>query len=418
LHIKFFAPILLNTHSSRSFFPSIIRVLLVCVLATFTTYIGAADQTSSSDDTAPSKSPNEIEQELKALKAEISKFKEMLKTTKGARSELEQELEKIEKTINNTINKIDDIERDLKVGKEKIGQYSKQQDNLLVQRDEQKIQLKAQIRASYQLGNQPYLKVLLNQEDPNKLSRMLTYYDYISEARTKRIKDYNQILTELDQITEQLEYQSAKLNLDRQSLSTERGALESEQKERQATIKSLNIEITRAGTRLENSIKDQKQLEDLLARIAEGVSNLPTQIDTIAFSSRKGNLLMPVSGTIKNRYGSSRGDGKLKWDGIIITAKTGDPVHAVHYGRVVFSDWLRGFGLLLIISHGEGYMSLYGHNQVLYRETGDWVTAGEIIATVGDTGGQLESGLYFEIRNEGKPTNPQQWCKTRNRGAA
>jgi septal ring factor EnvC (AmiA/AmiB activator) len=398
--------------------PSIIRVLLVCVLATFTTYIGAADQTSSSDDTAPSKSPNEIEQELKALKAEISKFKEMLKTTKGARSELEQELEKIEKTINNTINKIDDIERDLKVGKEKIGQYSKQQDNLLVQRDEQKIQLKAQIRASYQLGNQPYLKVLLNQEDPNKLSRMLTYYDYISEARTKRIKDYNQILTELDQITEQLEYQSAKLNLDRQSLSTERGALESEQKERQATIKSLNIEITRAGTRLENSIKDQKQLEDLLARIAEGVSNLPTQIDTIAFSSRKGNLLMPVSGTIKNRYGSSRGDGKLKWDGIIITAKTGDPVHAVHYGRVVFSDWLRGFGLLLIISHGEGYMSLYGHNQVLYRETGDWVTAGEIIATVGDTGGQLESGLYFEIRNEGKPTNPQQWCKTRNRGAA
>jgi septal ring factor EnvC (AmiA/AmiB activator) len=413
-----FAPILPNTHSSKSFLPSIMRVLLVCVLATFTTYIGAADQTSSSDDTAPSKSPKEIEQELKSLKAEISKFKEMLKTTKGARSELEQELEKNEKTINNTINKIDNIERDLKVGKEKIGQYSKQQDNLLVQRDEQKIQLKAQIRASYQLGNQPYLKVLLNQEDPNKLSRMLTYYDYISEARTKRIKDYNQILIELDQITEQLEYQSAKLNLDRQSLSTERGALESEQKERQATIKSLNIEITRAGTRLENRIKDQKQLEDLLARIAEGVSNLPTQIDTIAFSSRKGNLLMPVSGTIKNRYGSRRGDGKLKWDGIIITAKTGDPVHAVHYGRVVFSDWLRGFGLLLIISHGEGYMSLYGHNQVLYRETGDWVTAGEIIATVGDTGGQVESGLYFEIRNEGKPTNPQQWCKTRNRGAA
>lgn len=413
-----FAPILPNTHSSRSFLPSIMRVLLVCVLATFTTYIGAADQTSSPDATAPSKSPKEIEQELKALEAEISKFKEMLKTTKGARSELEQELEKNEKTINNTINKIDDIERDLKVGKEKIGQYSEQQNNLLVQRDKQKIQLKAQIRASYQLGNQPYLKVLLNQEDPNKLSRMLTYYDYISEARTKRIKDYNQILTELDQITEQLEYQSAKLNLDRQSLRTERGALESEQKERQATIKSLNIEITRAGTRLENSIKDQKQLEDLLARIAEGVSNLPTQIDTIAFSSRKGNLLMPVSGTIKNRYGSSRGDGKLKWDGIIITAKTGDPVHAVHYGRVVFSDWLRGFGLLLIISHGEGYMSLYGHNQVLYRETGDWVTAGEIIATVGDTGGQLESGLYFEIRNEGKPTNPQQWCKTRNRGAA
>ena len=169
---------------------------------------------------------------------------------------------------------------------------------------------------------------------------------------------------------------------------------------------------------LENRIKDQRNLEDLLNRIAEGVVNLPTQGDTIAFSSRKGSLLMPVSGTIKSRYGSRRGDGKLKWDGVVISAATGDPVHAVHYGRVVFSDWLRGFGLLMIISHGEGYMSLYGHNQVLYRETGDWVTAGEVIAAVGDTGGQLEAGLYFEIRNGGKPTNPQQWCKVRNRRAA
>lgn len=387
-------------------------MLFFCAMATYATLTIAEDLTS------PSKSPKQIAQELEALEAEISKFKEMLKTTKGARSELEQELEKNEKTINNTIKKIDGIEQDLKVGKDKIGQYSKQQNKLLAHRDDQQIHLKAQIRASYQLGNQPYLKVLLNQEDPHKLSRMLTYYDYMSEARTKRIKDYNLTLAELEQITEQLEYQSAKLSLDRQSLGTERRALESEQKDRQATIKSLNFQITRAGTRLENRLKDQKHLEELLARIAEGVINLPTQSDTIAFSSRKGNLLMPVSGAIKNRYGSRRGDGKLKWDGVIITANTGDPVHAVHYGRVVFSDWLRGFGLLLIISHGEGYMSLYGHNQVLYRETGDWVTAGEIVATVGDTGGQLESGLYFEIRNEGKPTNPQQWCKTRNRGAA
>ena len=388
------------------------QMLFVCALATYATF------TSAQNMAPPSKSPKQIAQELKALEAEIFKFKAMLKTTKGTRSVLEQELEKREKKINTTIKKIDGIAQNLEVSKDKIGQYSKQQNTLLTQRDKQQIQLKAQIRASYQLGNQPYLKVLLNQEDPNELSRMLTYYEYMSRARTKRIEDYNLTIAELDQITEQLEYQSAKLNLDKQSLDTERRALESEQKERQATIKSLNLEITQAGTRLENSIKNQKQLGELLARIAQGVINLPTQIDTMAFSSRKGSLLMPVSGAIKNRYGSRRGDSKLKWDGVIISANTGDPVHAVHYGRVVFSDWLRGFGLLLIISHGEGYMSLYGHNQVLYRETGDWVTAGEIVATVGDTGGQSESGLYFEIRNEGKPTNPQQWCKNRNRGAA
>ena len=355
---------------------------------------------------------------IKALEAEISKFKEMIQTTKGTRSELESDLEENEKTINSTIKKINVIERDLKTGKEKISQYSKEQKGLLAQREDQQIQLKSQIRASYQLGKQPYLKVLLNQEDPNKLSRMLNYYAYMSEARAERISAYNETLTNLTQVTEKLERQTAKLQTDSQTLKRQRTLLESKQSNRQTTLKSLNVEIARAGTRLENRVKDQRRLEELLAHIAAGVINLPTQIDTAAFSSRRGNLLLPVTGAIKNRYGSRRGDGKLKWDGVMITAETGDPVHAVHYGRVVFSDWLRGFGLLMIISHGEGYMSLYGHNQVLYRETGDWVTAGEIVAAVGDTGGQLESGLYFGIRNAGKPTNPQRWCKTRNRGAA
>jgi len=371
---------------------------------------------SSAEST--SKEPADIKKELEALKAEISNFKKMLETTKGTRSELEQELETNEKSINSTIKKIDDIEHDLNDGKKKIGLYGKQQRDLLVQRDNQQTQLRAQIRASYQMGNQPYLKVLLNQEDPNKLSRMLTYYDYISRARSERIGEYNTTLSELDRVTAQLQLQTTKLNVDKLSLDKERQLLESVQKERLATVKSLNLEITRTGSRLENKVKDQKHLEELLARIADGAFNLPTQGDTVAFSSRKGRLLMPVYGTIKSRYGSRRGDGKLKWDGIVIAANAGDPVHAVHYGRVVFADWLRGFGLLMIISHGEGYMSLYGHNQLLYREAGDWVKAGEVIATVGNTGGQLEPGLYFEIRYAGKPTNPQQWCKVRNRGAA
>jgi len=383
--------------------------LSLCVLLAFYTEIHAETDT---------KSPEDIKKELQALEAEISKFKEMLETNKGTRSALESELEQNEKSINSTIKKINDIERNLKEGKEKIGQYSRQQSKLLAQRDEQQAHLKNQIRASYQLGNQPYLKVLLNQEDPNKLSRMLTYYHYMSEARAERIENYNVTLTELDRITGLLERQTTQLDSDRQFLNVQRNSLESEQKERQATISSLNREITQTDSRLANRVKDQKYLEELLARIAAGAINLPTQGDTAPFSSRKGDLLLPVSGTIKSKYGSRRGDGKLRWDGVVISAATGDPVHAVHYGRVVFSDWLRGFGLLVIISHGEGYMSLYGHNQLLYRETGDWVTAGEVIAAVGDTGGQLEAGLYFEIRNAGKPTNPQLWCKIRNRGAA
>ncbi len=391
---------------------TIVRVMLVLGMLTLGIFVNAAETAK------PTKSAEEIKQTLDALEQEIGKFKQMIEATKGTRSALETELEENEKTINKTIKKINAIEQDLKVGRQKIGQYSKQQKQLTVQRDEQQSQLKSQLRASYQLGKQPYLKVLLNQEDPNKLSRMLNYYGYISEARSERIGDYSSTLDDLASVAEKLERQNAALTANRQSLNNERNLLESKQKARQATIKSLNMEISRNGTRLENKMKDQRHLEELLTRIAAGVINLPKQIDARTFSSRRGDLLMPVSGKIKNRYGSRRGDGKLKWDGVMIAAKSGDPVHAVHYGRVVFSDWLRGFGLLVIISHGEGYMSLYGHNEVLYRQTGDWVTAGEIIATVGDTGGQLESGLYFGIRNAGKPANPQQWCKTRNRGAA
>ena len=140
--------------------------------------------------------------------------------------------------------------------------------------------------------------------------------------------------------------------------------------------------------------------------------------DSIPFESMKGQLMLPVAGTISQSFGADRNIGKMRWRGIFIDAPEGEPVHAVHYGRVVFSDWLRGFGLLLIVNHGKGYMSLYGHNQTINREAGDWVLVGETIATVGNTGGQNKTGLYFEIRIDGTPADPQRWCQTRAGRAA
>ena len=145
---------------------------------------------------------------------------------------------------------------------------------------------------------------------------------------------------------------------------------------------------------------------------------MPIPEDAEPFGAMQGKLYLPVTGRISHRFGNRRNQGKLRWDGVFIDADEGVPVHAVHYGRVVFSDWLRGFGLLVIINHGEGYMSLYGHNQALYRQTGEWVHAGEVIATVGDTGGQSRTGLYFEIRIAGEPSDPQKWCVARAQGAA
>ena len=152
-------------------------------------------------------------------------------------------------------------------------------------------------------------------------------------------------------------------------------------------------------------------MESLLQAIEEAVVNLQVPENYQAFKSAKGKMPWPVSGKPSNRFGKSRNEGKMRWQGITIPAKEGTTVKAIHHGRVVYSDWLRGSGLLLIIDHGDGYMSLYAHNQSLLREVGEWVSAGTPISTVGDSGGLDRAALYFEIRHQGKPTNPASWCR-------
>jgi septal ring factor EnvC (AmiA/AmiB activator) len=164
---------------------------------------------------------------------------------------------------------------------------------------------------------------------------------------------------------------------------------------------------------LKKLVADRAGLESILEKIKEELRDLPSLQDAAPFGKQQGKMLFPVAGKIINMYGSSRNKGKLRWQGVFISAAEGEPIHAIHHGRVVFSDWLRGFGLLLIINHGDGYMSLYGHNQSLYRQAGDWVATNEIISTAGVSGGQEQAGLYFEIRKSGKPTNPTSWCTAR-----
>ncbi len=360
----------------------------------------------------------QIEQRLKELEAEISRYKGLLESTEGQKSEIEENLEQNEKGISDLINKIDDIEEELDDGRDKVSRLHREEAELLQAKSEQQYYIEQQVRAAYEIGNQEYLKVMLNQEDPDEISRMLTYYDYFNKARAEQIETYNGTLMELDRVTLALAFENKRLAENRNVLLGQQNALKRVQQERQRTLKALIQEIASTGSELKRLGEDRKRLESLLQRIQNSLANLPTPDTAEPFSGMRGKLVMPVAGSVTHRFGKRREDGKLRWDGVFIAADEGDTVHAVHYGRVVFSDWLRGFGLLMIISHGEGYMSLYGHNQVLYRETGDWVTAGDMIAAVGDTGGQERSGLYFEIRIAGKPTDPQRWCKARQQRAA
>ena len=360
----------------------------------------------------------EIEARLKALEKEISNYKETLDSTQGQKSEIEATLERNEQGINKLINEIDTIEKELDTTNDKVSSLTEKQKELLTVKSEQQYYIEQQVRAAYEIGSQEYLKVLLNQEDPNEIARMLTYYDYFNQARSRQIESYNLTLLDLDRVTQELAEETVVLESQRRALGAQQKSLTSVQKEKQMTLKALISQISTTGSALLKLEQDRGRLEQLLDKLEESLANLDAPRSAQPFAGMQGKLLLPVEGRISHRFGNQRNQGKLRWHGIFIDAAEGESVYAVHYGRVVFSDWLRGFGLLMIISHGEGYMSLYGHNQALFRETGDWVSAGEVIAAVGDSGGQDKTGLYFEIRIDGKPNNPQNWCVTREQRAA
>ncbi|MBT5155251.1 MAG: peptidoglycan DD-metalloendopeptidase family protein [Gammaproteobacteria bacterium] len=360
----------------------------------------------------------EIEARLKALEKEISEYKETLDNTQGQKSEIEATLERNEQGINKLINEIDTIEKELDNTNDKVSSLTAKQKELLTVKSEQQYYIEQQIRAAYKIGSQEYLKVLLNQEDPNEIARMLTYYDYFNQARSRQIESYNLTLLDLSRVTQQLAEETVVLGSQRRALGEQQKTLANVQKEKQMTLKALISQIRTAGSALLKLEQDRGSLEQLLGKLEENLGKLDAPRSAQPFAGMQGKLLLPVAGRISHRFGNQRNQGKLRWHGIFIDAAEGESVHAVHYGRVVFSDWLRGFGLLMIISHGEGYMSLYGHNQALFRKTGDWVSAGEVVAAVGDSGGQDKTGLYFEIRIDGKPNNPQNWCVTREQRAA
>ncbi len=370
--------------------------------------------------TAATTAPNAdaLKERIKAMEAEIEAYQKMLRETEGARARLESDLEDAEKNINEVQKKMIDIEDSIQTGEDKVDQYRQEQSRLETRKTEQTGQIQEQIVAAYKLGRQESLKVVLNQEDPHEISRMLSYYDYLNRARVQEVKRFAQTIHQLDTVTDQIEAENALLKTKRASLEAQRIQLADQNQHRQAALSELARKLAETGSEIEKLETDRTQLEGLLERIISVTAGIRVPIDGPPFNDMKGELLMPVRGFVSQRFGATRNAGKMRWRGVVIDAPAGTPVYAVHHGQVVFADWLRGFGLLVIINHGQGYMSLYGHNQMIYRKTGDWVITGENIATVGDTGGQNKSGLYFEIRIDGNPANPQLWCRTRGDNAA
>ena len=271
--------------------------------------------------------------------------------------------------------------------------------------------LERYVRAAYATGRQDHFKLLLNQENPATLSRAMTYYAYFNRERARRIRTLATDLEELADIRESIARDTAGIARLRDQKTAARLALESERAERLQAVEQLKQELGTQGAQLARLEQDEAKLAELVAGLARELDDIPrADAQQVPFETLKGKLPWPTTGRLRAKFGTPRGNGDLSWKGVLVAARPGTPVHAVSHGRVAFADWLRGFGLLMIIEHGEGYMSLYGHSESLTKEVGDWVDAGEVIGTVGDSGGRDASGLYFEIRHRGTPVDPVSWC--------
>jgi murein hydrolase activator len=268
--------------------------------------------------------------------------------------------------------------------------------------------LAQQARVRFATGRQEVLKFVLNQESPARLGRMMIYHDYLSRARSRHVAVIHAEIERLDELAQATARATRDLELLEQRQVSQLETFERSRRERGVVLAGLARDIETSGGEIQNLRNEEQRLAELVDSLESSFGRLlPDSAD--AFDGVTGKLAWPVSGTLVSDFGQSRAGGQLTWNGVVVGAPGGTPVRAVYHGRVVFSDWLPGLGLLLILDHGAGYMSLYGHNEALLKNSGDWVLPGEVIAHVGDSGGQAETALYFEIRQDGEPINPRPW---------
>lgn len=354
----------------------------------------------------------ESEAALSAVRKEIKALQERLARESSRRDEGERALRAAETEIAAATRKLTEIRSNVRAQQTARRDLTQETDRANRRLAAEKAALARQVRASYMTGRQELFKLLLSQESPAALGRMLVYYDYYNRARSVRIDTVAGELAKLGMLGQETNRVEAELAALEAAQASEVVALERSRDERRAAVAKLEEQI-RDGTAAVAKLRAEEQrLAELVTRLSEVMAGFPVDTDE-PFASLKGKLAWPVQGKIAGDYGQPRGAGSVKWNGVLLEAAAGTPVRAVYHGRVAFADWLQGLGLLVIVDHGGGYMSLYGHNEALLKESGDWVQPGEALAQVGDTGGQARAGLYFEIRHNGEPVNPHPWIARR-----
>ena len=387
------------------------RKLVFCFL------LGALVSHGHAEDLQTSNELNKVESDINDVKQDMQRLSQQKDTLQNLLADIEKRygetaasLKTLQTQIEQKRQSLDKIRQDMQAYQNEIDKLSKE--------------LAGQIRAAYAMGQKEKLKLLLNQQDPALSSRMMVYFNYINKERLKKLADIEAAVQHLDQLDKQKQTETELLEQDLERKKSEQAALDEARKQRNELLVQIGNDFSSSEQQLSQLQESENRLKSLMASLpiteeelavdAEQAKELSTSMENSSelksdFSTLKGKLPWPVRGRLAQKFGSPRSEGT--WDGVLIDASEGMEIKAVTRGKVVYAEWLRGYGLLTIIDHGQGYMTLYAFNQSLYKRMGDSVEAGDVIASVGQSGGRSQAGLYFGIRKKGVPIDPLEWCR-------
>lgn len=352
------------------------------------------------------------EQELEDVRERISELKESMDKSAATRDRITADLQDAEVEISENRIRLKELERERDYSTRRKAELDAKLAEREAELDEESGELAEQVRAAYMSGSQERVKLLLNQRDPATLGRLMAYYGYLNEYRGANIEAVTSAIRELAALRSEVAAEEARISHLARTRYEELTRLNAAQEKRQGLLDNLQQKLSNEGQEVDRLAAQEKDLSRLITELTTILSDYPISSED-PFSEHKGRLTWPVAGTLLHDFGQPRVSDRLKWNGVVLAASRGREVRSVYHGRVIFADWLAGLGLLVIVDHGESYMTLYGYNETILKNVGDWVAPGDVIATVGDSGGQNRSSLYFELRRGTQPLNPRQWVTRR-----
>ncbi|MBE8168007.1 MAG: peptidoglycan DD-metalloendopeptidase family protein [Shewanella sp.] len=345
--------------------------------------------------------------QLKTIQQQIDNKNTDLSQTRKQRQKLQSLLKHDDQAISDAAAKVNRSTGRIKSLNTNLAKLTDKHRKLEHLKTNQQRTLAKQLESAYLSGNHDYAKMLLNQQDVSSVERLITYYQYLNKARINAIEQLKITLSELDDIEQALKEQQSELAAIIANQRLQADKLAREKSQRQLTLTQLQRTLSSKSEQLEQLQIEEASLKQV---IEQAIKEAKQQDQFAGLARQRGKLKWPTRGVLAEKFGDIRG-GQVRWKGVLLSAPEGRNIQAIASGKIIYADWLKGFGLVIVIDHGKGYMSLYGHAQALLKARGDQVSQGETLALVGRSGGQSKAGLYFEIRHKGKAVNPALYCK-------